>query len=92
MATSKYLGEIVPLNVEAVLRLAKVIKVHPAKIMLDIMELLPEGYGDTIAVTPKDEDALALVQLIMELPLEWCVLLRQVAETIGDTIPQHENA
>lgn len=89
-AFSQFFGGIVPLNVEAVLRLAKVLKIHPAEIMPDIVDLLPEGYGDTTAVTPQDQDALALVQLIMELPPERRVVLRQVAETIVDTTPQHE--
>ena len=89
-AFSQYLGGIVPLNVEAVLRLAKVLKVHPAEIMPDIVELLPEGYGAATAVSPQDQDALALVQLIMDLPPERRVVLRTVAETIVDTTPQHQ--
>ncbi len=89
-AFSQYLGGIVPLNVEAVLRLAKVLKVHPAEIMPDIVDLLPEGYGVTTAVSPEDNEVKALIQIIMDLPPERRVVLRTVAETIVDTNPQYQ--
>ena len=89
-AFSQYLGGIVPLNVEAVLRLAQVLKVLPAEIMPDIVDLLPEGYGVTTAVSPEDNEVKALIQIIMDLPPERRVVLRTVAETIVDTNPQYQ--
>jgi transcriptional regulator with XRE-family HTH domain len=40
-AMSQYLGGFVPLNVEAVLKLAKVLQVHPTEIMPEVADLLP---------------------------------------------------
>lgn len=41
-AVSQFLNAYVPLNVDAVLRLSKALKVHPAEIMPDISALLPD--------------------------------------------------
>ena len=41
-AFGAYLHERMALNIEAVLRLAKILEVHPAEIMPEITELLPE--------------------------------------------------
>ncbi len=80
-AFSQYLCGIVPLNVEAVLRLAKVLAVHPAEIMPDINDLLPEGCGDTTAVSRREREARALANLILDLSKEQRVVLETVAET-----------
>ncbi|MDD5269348.1 MAG: hypothetical protein PHO08_19905 [Methylococcales bacterium] len=79
-AFSQYLGGNVPLNIEAVLRLSKVLQIHPAEIMPDITELLPDGYGDATAATEQERDALALARLILELPNEQRVALQNVAK------------
>lgn len=40
-AFSQYLNANTPLNIEAVLKLSKVLKVHPTEIMPDLADLLP---------------------------------------------------
>ncbi len=44
-AFAQYLNGNVPLNVEAVLRIAKLLKVHPVEIMPEVNEILPEVCG-----------------------------------------------
>ncbi len=83
-AFSQYLGGLVPLNIEAVLRLAKVLQVHPAKIMPEIRELLPEEHGDATAATHQDMEALALARLILNLPDKQRAALRNVAKAFTD--------
>ncbi len=87
-AFSQYLGGIVPLNVEAVLRLAKVLKIHPAEIMPNINELLPDGYGDAAAASYVDAEALALANLILSLPSDQRAALRQLTETLNDKVKE----
>ena len=83
-AFSQYMGGIVPLNIEAVLRLAKVLQVHPADIMPDISELLPEGRGDATAVTKEEKDALELANMILELTTERRVALQSVVQAFSN--------
>lgn len=79
-AFSQYMGGIVPLNIEAVLRLAKVLQVHPAEIMPEITELLPAAPGKATVVSPQDMEALVLARLILALPDKQRVALRNVAK------------
>lgn len=87
-AFSQYLGGIVPLNVESVLRISKVLQVHPAEIMPNINELLPDGYGVAAAVSHQDADALALAKLIIDLPSDQRAALRKIAQTLNDKISE----
>jgi transcriptional regulator with XRE-family HTH domain len=79
VAFAQYINGNVPLNVEAVLRIAKVFKVHPAEIMPEIQDLLPEVRGEATAATAVEQDVIALARLILELPAEQRVALRGVA-------------
>ena len=55
-AFGAYLHARVPLNTEAVLRLAKILKVHPTEIMPEIAELLPSANPETEPeVFPKED-------------------------------------
>jgi transcriptional regulator with XRE-family HTH domain len=64
-AFSQYFTGNVPLNVEAVLRIAKVLKIHPAEIMPEINVLLPnEGFHTG---TVREKEALCLANKIIEL-------------------------
>ena len=82
------MGGLVPLNIEAVLRLAKVLQVHPAEIMPDINELLPEGRGDATAATEQEREALALARLILELPDTQRVALQNVASALSSEVKE----
>jgi len=86
------LGGLVPLNIEAVLRLAKVLQVHPADIMPDINELLPEGRGDTTAATEQEKEALALARLILELPDKQRLVLQNVASAFSTEVKEQADA
>ena len=89
-AFSQYLGGIVPLNIEAVLRLAKVLEVHPAEIMPEIIELLPEGRVDATAATKEEKESLALAKMINKLPTERRVALQSVVHAFSN--PGHKPA
>lgn len=78
VAFAQYLNGNVPLNIEAVLRLSKVFRIHPTEIMPEIQDLLPEVRNAT-AVTAAEQDAIALARLILELPAEQRVALCGVA-------------
>jgi transcriptional regulator with XRE-family HTH domain len=88
-AFSLYIQGINPIGVEAALRLAKVLKVHPAEIMPKINELLPETRQEmkpqdlpqrVDAQTELEQEALAIARMILELPSEQRAALRGVAE------------
>jgi transcriptional regulator with XRE-family HTH domain len=84
VAFAQYLNGNVPLNVEAVLRLSKVLRIHPTEIMPEIQELLPEVRGEATAVTDVEQEAIALARLILELPPEQRVAIRGVAQAFVD--------
>ena len=91
-AFSQYLGGLVPLNIEAVLRLAKVLQVHPAEIMPDINELLPEGREDATAATEQEREDLALARLILELPDTQRVALQNEASAFSSEVTEQADA
>ena len=65
-AFGAYLHARVPLNTEAVLRLAKILKVHPIEIMPEIAELLPLANPETDVapvVYPKEDLDLLRVMI-----------------------------
>lgn len=82
-AFSQYIGGLVPLNIEAVLRLAKVLQVHPAEIMPEIIDLLPtESLSASNALTAREMEALSLTNLIMTLPDKQRNAIRRSAKTL----------
>ena len=67
-AFGAYLHARVPLNTEAVLRLAKILKVHPIEIMPEIVDLLPlanpETGIDPVMYSKKDLDLLRVMNRV----------------------------
>ena len=67
-AFGAYLHARVPLNTEAVLRLAKILKVHPIEIMPEIVDLLPlanpETGIDPVMYSKEDLDLLRVMNRV----------------------------
>jgi len=87
-AFEQYLNARRPLNVEAVLKLAKVLKVHPTEIMPSIAKLLPAESKPREDVS---EEALELARMIEQLPSEQRAALRSAAQAFVDTAKKQDS-
>ena len=85
-AFTQFLCGNTPLNTEAVLKLAKVLQVHPTEIMPEIADLLPEGRGGAVAGSDLKPETMALALLISELPEEQRTALQKVAYAFSNTL------
>ena len=90
-AFSQYYRGVVPLNIEAVLRLSKILQVHPSEIMPEINDLLPEGRGGATATSDYQPKDLALAKMINNLPEAQRVALLNVATAFGNTSKEQTN-
>ena len=64
-AFGQYLHARVPLNIEAVLRLARVLRVHPVEIMPEIAELLPDCRQPDDSPTPSEKTSGPAPEIIL---------------------------
>jgi len=86
-AVSQYLSGTVGLNVEAVLRFAKVLKVHPTEIMPELEELLPKDAAHA-ATEDKAGEALKLALSILELPSSQRAALLKISSALGSKVDE----
>jgi transcriptional regulator with XRE-family HTH domain len=86
-AVSQYLNGTVALNVEAVLRFAKILRVHPTDIMPELEELLPNGAAQA-AKEDKAEEALKLALSILELPAGQRAALLKISNALGSKVDE----
>ncbi len=86
-AVSQYLNGTVALNVEAVLRFAKLLKVHPTEIMPELEELLPKAAAQA-ATEDKAEEALKLALSILELPGSQRAALLKISNALGSKVDE----
>ena len=73
-AFSQYYNGFTPLNTDAVLKIAKVLKIHPTKIMPEIAEFLPDNQSMEIReknlLEELDEETIEFAKAWKELPTE----------------------
>jgi len=86
-AVSQYLNGTVALNVEAVLRFAKLLKCHPTEIMPELEELLPKAAVQA-ATEDKAEEALKLALSILELPSSQRAALLKISNALGSKVDE----
>ena len=91
-AFSQYYRGIVPLNIDAVFKLSKILHVHPIEIMPDLEYLWPDGRGRATAGSEYQYEDLALAKMINELPDEQRVALRSVATAFSNTVKEQANS
>jgi transcriptional regulator with XRE-family HTH domain len=96
VAFAQYINGNAPLNVEAVLRIAKVFNVHPTDIMPEINDILPtcEVENKKIAGTAQRNDlsaeALEFARLFAELSSDQRAVLSGAAKAFIDTPKKQE--
>lgn len=95
-AFAQYINANVPLNIEAVLKIAKVFKIHPAEIMPEIQDMLPtcddsaknenkEVAGTAQGSSDLSADALEFARLFDGLSSDQRVVLSGAAKAFMDT-------
>ena len=85
-AFTQFLCGNTPLSIEAVLKLSKVLRVHPTEIMPELEDLLPEGRSVVVAGTYLTPGILALACLINELPEEQRAAIQKVVTAFSHLI------
>ena len=83
-AFANYLHGSVPLTTDAILRLAKALRVHPTEIMPELEEILPKTAAQP-AKQGEEDEAGKLARMILSLPTEQRAALEAVAKAFTDS-------